>query len=180
MREKLLACFLQVFETGITPACAGKTIKRIQASVFAWDHPRECGKNLNDRKNTRTRIGSPPRVREKLIHGNLRVTGHRITPASAGKTVYLYYLFVLPQDHPRECGKNGACSVLLATMAGSPPRVREKQTAQQISILQRRITPASAGKTQTFQICVVNFCFPSSANILVFQDFSRVKNTSIA
>mgnify|MGYP007100809490 CR=1 FL=1 len=33
--------------TRITPACAGKTIKRIQASVFAWDHPRVCGKNSN-------------------------------------------------------------------------------------------------------------------------------------
>ena len=65
MREKLLACFLQVFETGITPACAGKTIKRIQASVFAWDHPRVCGKNLYPAIPVQGIRGSPPRVREK-------------------------------------------------------------------------------------------------------------------
>ena len=69
MREKLLACFLQVFETGITPACAGKTIKRIQASVFAWDHPRVCGKNDPDWLILTRPMGSPPRVREKLIDG---------------------------------------------------------------------------------------------------------------
>ena len=69
MREKLLACFLQVFETGITPACAGKTIKRIQASVFAWHHPRVCGKNSNGDIIAMPYPGSPPRVREKLIDG---------------------------------------------------------------------------------------------------------------
>ena len=91
MREKLLACFLQVFETGITPACAGKTIKRIQASVFAWDHPRVCGKNSNGDIIAMPYPGLPPRVREKRVQTTIGLYPSRITPACAGKTSLLQY-----------------------------------------------------------------------------------------
>ncbi len=51
-------------------------------------------------------MGSPPRVREKLIERKLIENGHGITPACAGKNISE------PVDkHP---------------VTGSPPRVREK------------------------------------------------------
>ena len=127
MREKLLACFLQVFETGITPACAGKTIKRIQASVFAWDHPRVCGKNQFSQQSLQLLQGSPPHVREKLHIDNGIFTQSRITPACAGKTFISDIMVMRARDHPRMCGKNVRIAALEISCVGSPPRVREKR-----------------------------------------------------
>ena len=88
MREKLLACSLQVFETGITPACAGKTyIQQFQFKEYE-DHPRVCGKNSNGDIIAMPCPGSPPRVREKLLSFEASLLFYRITPASAGKTLH--------------------------------------------------------------------------------------------
>ena len=47
------------------------------------------------------------------------------------------------------CGKNGLAVVSGQVMAGSPPRVREKQNFGTAETYPDRITPACAGKTKT-------------------------------
>ena len=73
-------------KTGITPACAGKTVlitKRITAS---WDHPRVCGKDAEFLDLFILPKGSPPRVRERRSPLGGQVQSNGITPACAGKT----------------------------------------------------------------------------------------------
>ena len=66
VREKPVTKAKQYASTGITPACAGKTISSKLAKSWSWDHPRVCGKNWESDPNNRRGTGSPPRVREKL------------------------------------------------------------------------------------------------------------------
>ena len=49
----------------ITPAHAGKTIRRTAQSYTCADHPRACGENRTHRRYIMTRYGSPPRMRGK-------------------------------------------------------------------------------------------------------------------
>ena len=53
--------------SGITPACAGKTLYRSSTDQETWDHPRVCGENLISPKKSLLTLGSPPRVRGKPI-----------------------------------------------------------------------------------------------------------------
>ena len=71
----------------ITPASAGKTCRTGRKVVLLRDHPRVCGKDEMESVYPESPIGSPPRLRERLIStGHQRQSG-RITPASAGKTL---------------------------------------------------------------------------------------------
>ena len=71
----------------------------------------------------------------------------RITPADAGKTRLCGSLSARPEDHPRRCGENSACTGFCTVLGGSPPQVRGKHAAQKARFLTLRITPAGAGKT---------------------------------
>ena len=51
--------------SGITPACAGKTVRQDLDHPEAWDHPRVCGENRSSRVSRSRSKGSPPRVRGK-------------------------------------------------------------------------------------------------------------------
>ena len=70
----------------ITPACAGKTLCAHPAGRGSQDHPRVCGENNWYNRGERLPLGSPPRVRGKLIESSLPKHDIRITPACAGKT----------------------------------------------------------------------------------------------
>ena len=74
--------------SGITPACAGKTVTVYNNNEKCEDHPRVCGKNAIPDFPTYCRLGSPPRVREKHIPEYVKPHFARITPACAGKTWY--------------------------------------------------------------------------------------------
>ena len=69
----------------ITPACAGKSIRRLPRRNRAGDHPRVCGEKNLTRSPLALTTGSPPRVRGKvsIICGIASTMG--ITPACAGK-----------------------------------------------------------------------------------------------
>ena len=107
-----------------------------------------CGKNAKARIHSPSRLGSPPRVREKPSNLIECRWSRGITPACAGKT----YFKLMPEsrawDHPRVCGKNFVSWHRESLIAGSPPRVREKLVQTLAPILQSRITPACAGKTR--------------------------------
>ena len=71
----------------------------------------------------------------------------RITPACAGKTQCFIRNRTFPKDHPRVCGENFPEINSVAIVGGSPPRVRGKLTYLHSVIVDLRITPACAGKT---------------------------------
>ena len=131
----------------ITPACAGKT----PCNVLPWsrcpDHPRVCGENSGQSRHADTMGGSPPRVRGKPRRPGFGALLRRITPACAGKTPRPLFAYQLCSDHPRVCGENNCVTSANLPYAGSPPRVRGKPRNIVPCRLQRRITPACAGKT---------------------------------
>ena len=79
-----LLCFLPI-RTGITPACAGKSLPSLFFAHTYWDHPRMCGEKHYSLKITFLSSGSPPHVRGKDAHAAMRARVLRITPAHAGK-----------------------------------------------------------------------------------------------
>ena len=97
-------------------------------------------------------MGSPPRVREKLVRSKSGNQGYGITPACAGKTHTLTITVSEFQDHPRVCGKNFLSVNMFDIGVGSPPRVREKLSPTLAHSIKSRITPACAGKTEILTI----------------------------
>ena len=73
--------------TGITPACAGKSVIRISDGCLRRDHPRVCGEKLNALAQCPFILGSPPRVRGKVQLQVLHNASEGITPACAGKSI---------------------------------------------------------------------------------------------
>ena len=91
--------------------------------------------------------GSPPRVRGK---GAVKIKAQPqagITPACAGKRLIVTSHNARTWDHPRVCGEKPEFLKSLSQGAGSPPRVRGKANSGIRQNLERRITPACAGKS---------------------------------
>ena len=86
MRGKRAFGFVEILETGITPAHAGKTLIDTPEFSLKEDHPRACGENTDLPIFWATRVGSPPRMRGKLYKRLCRSSLRGITPAHAGKT----------------------------------------------------------------------------------------------
>ena len=73
--------------SGITPACAGRSLRLSWSTRALWDHPRVCGEKLTTSSGRRPLIGSPPRVRGE-DHPFFYPSGSmRITPACAGRRI---------------------------------------------------------------------------------------------
>ena len=86
MRERPKCDALSDTETGITPACAGKTnVIELPSSLFK-DHPRMCGKDDVPMVDASIPLGSPPHVRERHAVSAAGIGYDGITPACAGKT----------------------------------------------------------------------------------------------
>ena len=147
VREKPTNLLKLILKLRITPAYAGKTSCVLSSGLRDRDHPRMCGKNHKANTSICVCLGSPPRVREKLISSNSSSRNTRITPACAGKTQTETSLPCLIRDHPRVCGKNSSMANITPFKPGSPPRVREKQRIKVTVSHADRITPACAGKT---------------------------------
>ena len=147
VREPHLPAILLCSLFGITPACAGTTLRYTLPEISAWDHPRVCGNHSTGRGRSRTDAGSPPRVREPHMegkHGNIQ---QGITPACAGTTVPTLPRSRVTRDHPRVCGNHQCVRLGFVSAEGSPPRVREPRISNTPSIQNMRITPACAGTT---------------------------------
>ena len=140
---------IDIFSTGITPACAGKTrtspypqpfgngspphargrpAERIFSGKDTADHPRMRGEDFSAR--------SPPPP----------TTG--ITPACAGKTPVAYGNKGRCMDHPRMRGEDSAFEARASFSTGSPPHARGRLTVWRHATDIGRITPACAGKTK--------------------------------
>ena len=131
----------------ITPAHAGKTRGVCGYLLYRQDHPRACGENDTTILWTVKEIGSPPRMRGKLIKSVCAICRLRITPAHAGKTARSVLTADRQQDHPRACGENRKQPPRNFSQRGSPPRMRGKQKASALDYMPVGITPAHAGKT---------------------------------
>ena len=88
VRGKAASACLTSFQTGITPACAGKSILPSATKWRKRDHPRVCGEKEEDPKMISLDRGSPPRVRGKALINIKDVKQARITPACAGKSLW--------------------------------------------------------------------------------------------
>ena len=94
MRGKLIKSVCAICRLRITPADAGKTDREYRYRIPPEDHPRGCGENGITTLWTVKVIGSPPRMRGKLILLVFLVLRSRITPADAGKTCYNEILYI--------------------------------------------------------------------------------------
>ena len=64
-----------------------------------------CGEKLQLYATYFAILGSPPRVRGKVKKKEIYLTGTRITPACAGKSLFDVVIDALCEDHPRVCGE---------------------------------------------------------------------------
>ena len=67
MRGKLLRVATLPARFGLIPAHAGKTPSRQSAAVLHQAHPRACGENISEPFESRTSLGSSPRMRGKRL-----------------------------------------------------------------------------------------------------------------
>ena len=112
---------------GLIPACAGKTIRWMQAMWKKRAHPRVCGENPECPRKPWMNWGSSPRVRGKLPVIGVRDLLTGLIPACAGKTSCIV-------DAP-------------GSELGSSPRVRGKLHPRTRYEGASRLIPACAGKT---------------------------------
>ena len=86
MRGKGVHGVLQELCCGITPAYAGKSLFSGLYIRINGDHPRVCGEKRSSLAHGRYRMGSPPRMRGKVLSGLATWLPIGITPAYAGKS----------------------------------------------------------------------------------------------
>ena len=110
----------------ITPAYAGKTTGALRNCTRPQDHPRVCGKDPTLIARVAWNLGSPPRMRERLLVLGIVFSFLGITPAYAGKTPVALVVPATAWDHPRVCGKDGVLRSRNWMSLGSPPRMRER------------------------------------------------------
>ena len=132
---------------GITPACAGKSLRRCEKCLPLSNHPRMCGEKFLSKAPFSGVLGSPPHVRGKAECRCFPFPVGRITPAYAGKRKKRSFLSRIAQDHPRVCGEKYRIFLCRPLCGGSPPRMRGKVTLQDVQRFAVRITPAYAGKS---------------------------------
>ena len=97
---------------GITPAYAGKRVPKIPQTQRTRDHPRLCGEKPAFPKCPPVYRGSPPPMRGKVEKLSFIPDDVRITPAYAGKSLFLQCRLNPRWDHPRLCGEKGHSSFL--------------------------------------------------------------------
>ena len=73
----------------ITPAYAGKSVLSASGDGRRRDHPRLCGEKQRDVSTDMLQKGSPPPMRGKAPQFYFSQIVYRITPAYAGKSLYV-------------------------------------------------------------------------------------------
>ena len=131
---------------GITPAWAGKRVRRRRKYPCYRDHPRVGGEKPTSKLQSVYRKGSPPHGRGKVANANQASVPHGITPAWAGKRPAGPCGRRRSWDHPRIGGEKGTGQIAVRSIAGSPPHRRGKVRNERNEIMEVRITPAQAGK----------------------------------
>ena len=147
MRGRVPFLFAVTVALGITPAYAGKSVSVIWLVSQPQDHPRVCGEEKEGAPGRVPPLGSPPRMRGKVMRCSICQRGSGITPAYAGKSLTIQKLSTLRRDHPRVCGEKSYSLAVLGAVSGSPPRMRGKENGINLPASNVGITPAYAGKS---------------------------------
>ena len=132
----------------ITPAYAGKSLKRRMRQFGCQDHPRLCGEKRATSGRSSRSTGSPPPMRGKGEDRRNSATDNGITPAYAGKSRCGCRWRKKLRDHPRLCGEKFRIHSFITCQPGSPPPMRGKDYTPHCVKCQEGITPAYAGKRQ--------------------------------
>ena len=146
MREKARQQEHLAAQSGITPACAGKSIIEATSRALNEDHPRMCGEKGGVLRRAPQRPGSPPHVRGKVGLRLIAAQDDGITPACAGKSEPPGSGLGASGDHPRMCGEKTKPQRVAPPKLGSPPHVRGKVSQFVDGCACHGITPACAGK----------------------------------
>ena len=146
MRRKVFRLTLAHCSKGITPAHAGKRGSLSQCACISRDHPRTCGEKVDEIVDTNEQVGSPPHMRGKEVQADGAPGDAGITPAHAGKSLFVSALQTSVSDHPRTCGEKPHSRRLSPGNMGSPPHMRGKAHPPCWEWKSPRITPAHAGK----------------------------------
>ena len=114
---------------------------------FFFVSPAYAGKSHSYLNSTFLNLGSPPRMRGKVIHSLCDRPQRGITPAYAGKRRACWWTHRRTRDHPRVCEEKSKTKDTAAYTPGSPPHVRGKVSTRFCAISCHGITPACAGKS---------------------------------
>ena len=154
-------------ESGITSACAEQTPASRTLRVPTWDHLRVCGADSAcvipaataadhlrvcgaDEGQTgivNGELGSPPRVRSRLLYETFRNYDDGITSACAEQTIVVLSSVSVHQDHLRVCGADPPSRRIRRPQRGSPPRVRSRPPPRRLHNPMAGITSACAEQT---------------------------------
>ena len=126
MQGKVVYALCDCAQCGITPACAGKSAKRLCGGCQLWDHPRVCGEKKIMACYKPLIRGSPPHVRGKARRVCVDTAGSRITTACAGKRKRSRLQRSGTGDYPRVCGEKHYRDHNWSYQGGSPPHMRGK------------------------------------------------------
>ena len=135
-------------ETGITPACAGNTIRSRNTTGISRDHPRMRGEYPSARAFPRNTVGSPPHARGIRKAAETDRLAKGITPACAGNTLVWLIRTLINRDHPRMRGEYGSAESFGYSVQGSPPHARGILVFIFCIVRYHGITPACAGNTR--------------------------------
>ena len=131
---------------GIIPAYAGKRAVSVKRAASLGDHPRVCGEKEFFEHFVASFRGSSPRVRGKGSFLVRRLSGCRIIPACAGRSVASIQSSCARRDHPRGCGEKSVIDDDRVRDVGSSPRVRGEGRDCTSGCPCAGIIPAGAGR----------------------------------
>ena len=110
----------------ITPAYAGKRLRRQAPRCQSEDHPRLCGEKRMYTLLDLLPWGSPPPMRGKVKYHGKGLYLHRITPAYAGKSYSTLGFQPFVRITPAYAGKRPRGGGTPPDPPGSPPPMRGK------------------------------------------------------
>ena len=149
-RGKLKFIHKEVADTGLIPACAGKTPRTLCTLCNPTAHPRMRGENAVCGRNLPCGVGSSPHARGKHPGSQRALPAVGLIPACAGKTWKKYYTGDAATAHPRMRGENNDTSRAEMQGRGSSPHARGKLARARRAAFCAGLIPACAGKTACY------------------------------
>ena len=147
VRSRLVRRLHPALPPGITSACAEQTHGADRHGQDFGDHLRVCGADVDGRDKTERVLGSPPRVRSRLLAMLAAAVRAGITSACAEQTGVTACGNALTEDHLRVCGADQNVRPERPCGGGSPPRVRSRPQDAQGGQAWSGITSACAEQT---------------------------------
>ena len=146
-RGKPGVCPSRATSSGLIPAHAGKTKRRMASREPRGAHPRSRGENVIPIATQIGQAGSSPLTRGKRWKGPEDLDKRRLIPAHAGKTYAISGLLPVVRAHPRSRGENRMIAGAGVLVLGSSPLTRGKPHLGAYLEVRLRLIPAHAGKT---------------------------------